>query len=604
MQIGLKISPRLTLQQKPTLQQLQYYRLLQQTNLQLEEDIREEVAQNPALEIEEVRRCPRCGEILLDGHPCTTCISGKAEDSDREGIRSEKLDMMEEIYSSSYGTYEASTYESIPEDELPDTFASVVRAIQLEEHLKRRLPIEYPDLSDDDALLAEAIIERIDGNEASEAEVEEETDEDVDIERAQVKRVRDDNPGLIRATDEELAEELGVPVERLSRVRRLVAEIDPIGSGLSSPIEVLALQAELAEDLPPNERKALAELIRKHLKDLGKEQFARAGKKVGLSAERVKELTEYVRRCFHIHPRRKFEEQEVNAAVENPYMQSDVRIREVDGKFVVEILDSGLPQLRINKFYIESYRKLKKNRNAFNVEERRHIKEYFERASTYIENLNSRRRTMLEITEEIVKRQEEFLRNGPLYLKKLTRKQVAEAIGVHPSTVSRALAVRYCWLPDNSIVPFDVFFNPAACYIEMIRQILKDETPEKVYSDEEIRDIMAERGHNLSRRVITKYRKKGRIPPSGRRKRILAREWDKMQEKRARKAAEQKLKAIAGPEDVEPDVEETGTPDPVEPSTMKHAQPRIDFSNDETDDSIDPEDDFDSDEDESELGVD
>ena len=90
MQIGLKISPRQIQTLKPTMQQLQYYRLLQQTNLELELDIREEVAQNPALEIEETRRCSVCGEILLDGQPCMTCIARKVEDSDRESIRSEK----------------------------------------------------------------------------------------------------------------------------------------------------------------------------------------------------------------------------------------------------------------------------------------------------------------------------------------------------------------------------------------------------------------------------------------------------------------------------------------------------------------------------------
>ena len=68
MQIGLKLSPRQIQTLKPTLQQLQYYRLLQQTNLQLEEDIREELSQNPALEVEETRRCPKCGEIILDHH--------------------------------------------------------------------------------------------------------------------------------------------------------------------------------------------------------------------------------------------------------------------------------------------------------------------------------------------------------------------------------------------------------------------------------------------------------------------------------------------------------------------------------------------------------
>ena len=518
MQLGMKIVHRQIQTLKPTLQQLQYYRLLQQTNLELELDMLEEVAQNPALEIEEVSRCPKCGEILLDGQPCITCLSSRAEDQDREKILNDKIDMMEEIYQSSAGQYEASTYESIPEDELPDAFATVVRAITLEDHLKRRLAIDCFDLSSDDRRLAEDIVDRIDaGNETEEQE-------DFNVEKAAIAQNRVDNPGHIKATDEELAEEFGVPLEQLKRVRRRLAEIDPVGSGLESSIEVLALQAELCEDLEEKDRTALAEIIRHHLKEIDKEQHLRVGKKFGLSARRIKELIVFASRNFHIHPRRQFEEFEVNAEMDNPYVTADVRIREVEGKFIVEVQDSGLPMLKINRYYMESYKKLKADKTAFNAEERKHIKEYLERATTYLENINSRRQTMLEITEEIVRNQEDFLRKGPLYLKKLTRKQIAEKIGVHPSTVSRALAVRYCWLPNNSILSFNVFFDPSACYIEMIRQILKDETPEHVFSDIEICEQMAEKGHELSRRVITKYRKKGRIPPSGRRKRLLVKD--------------------------------------------------------------------------------
>jgi len=549
MQLGLRVAPKQIQTLKPTQQQLQYYRLLQQTNIELEEDIREEVSQNPALEIEEVRRCPRCGEVLLDGHPCTTCIAGKADDADRESIQSEKLDMLEEIYSSSSGSYEASTYESIPEDELPDTFATVVRAVTLEDHLKQRLAIDYPDLNPEDRILAEDLIDHIDSGEIIGMSIETENISEDSLEDEPRPKKIIDNPGLIRATDVELAKEFDVPVGRLSRVRRRIAEMDPVGSGLESPIEVLAIQAELAEDLPEEERRSLALIIRKSLKDISKERFAKVGKIVGLPAKRIKELIEYAKRNFHVHPRRRFEEQESNAQVENPYITADVRIREVDGVFVVEVLDSGLPVLKLSKYYMESYRKLKANRNAFNADERKHIKEYFDRATSYIQNINARRQTMLEITQEIVKQQEAFLRHGPLNLKKLTRKQIAETIGVHPSTVSRALAVRYVWLPNNSIVPFSVFFNPSLCYIEMIRQILRSETAQCVFSDEEIRDIMLQKGHDLSRRVITKYRKKGRIPPSGRRKRLLIKALKKEQAKALGK--EDDIAAIEDEEDIE-----------------------------------------------------
>ncbi|HDS29460.1 MAG TPA: hypothetical protein ENN67_00305, partial [Firmicutes bacterium] len=290
-------------------------------------------------------------------------------------------------------------------------------------------------------------------------------------------------------------------------------------------IEVLALQAELADDLEKDERKALASIIRNYLELIGKEKFAQVAGKVGLNKTRVRELIKYAGRCFHWHPRRKFEETVPNAQVENTDIQPDVRIRELNGKFVVEVLDSGLPQLKISPSYAEAYRRMKNGSGEFSVEERKYIREKIESAKDYLDNLNSRRQTMIEITEEIIRQQEDFLRKGPLYHKKLTQKEVAEKIGVHASTVSRAVSSRYCQLPDNSIVPFSIFFDPSLCHIEMIKQILRDETPKQFFSDDEIRDIMAEKGHKLSRRVIAKYRKKGKIPSSGQRKRLLMNEF-------------------------------------------------------------------------------
>lgn len=523
----MRIAPKPSLTVRPTQQQLQFYRLLQLTNIQLENDIREETSQNPALEIEEVRRCPRCGEILMEGSPCITCLPSKADDSERERISDEQIDILEDIYSLSAGSYEASTYESIPEDERPDSFATIIKSITLEDHLKHRLRLDCTDLSPEDILLAEVIIDYIDSD-STFSDDNESLEESIGIDNVKLAK-RIENPGLIRASNEALAKELDVPVEQLSRVRRRIAEIDPIGSGLESPIEVLAVQAELAEDLPEDERKKLAIIIRNYLTDISKERYASVAKKVNLPTKRVKELIDYVKKNFHIYPRSRFEELEPNAEVDDPYVQPDVRIREVDGKLICELLDSGMPMLKLNKYYVESYNKLKANRNAFSSEERKHIKEYFERAAMYIQNLDARRQTILEITEEIIRRQEDFLRLGPLYLNKLTRKQIAEKIGVHPSTVSRALAFRYCWLPNNSIVPFSIFFNPSLSYIEMIKDILKQETHEKVFSDEEICAILNNNGHRLKRRVITKYRKKGKIPSSSRRKRILLREWKKKQ---------------------------------------------------------------------------
>ena len=230
MQLSLKTVQKQIQTQKPTLQQLQYYRLLQQTNLELEQDIIEEVNQNPALEIEEITRCPKCGEIIMAGHPCVTCIARVADDTEREEIRTETLEMLQEIYQSGQSSFEARTYESVPDDELPDAFATTVRAVTLEDHLKRRLTLDCSDLSDEDRLLAEDIIDRIDAG--SESEV----DDISEIEKGAREQAKLDNPGLIKASDEELAEEYKQKYKaNIEKHKNFLEVFDAKGKPFSTP---------------------------------------------------------------------------------------------------------------------------------------------------------------------------------------------------------------------------------------------------------------------------------------------------------------------------------------------------------------------------------
>ena len=121
----------------------------------------------------------------------------------------------------------------------------------------------------------------------------------------------------------------------------------------------------------------------------------------------------------------------------------------------------------------------------------------------------------------LVDYQNVFIRKGPACLKPLTRERLANEVGFHPSTVTRALRNRYVQFPDNSVREFAVFFDSSSSVIAEIQRILEEETPEKVFSDEEITERLKRMGNDLSRRAITKYRHIAKIPSSGQRKRAL-----------------------------------------------------------------------------------
>ncbi|MCI0482367.1 MAG: hypothetical protein L0213_12375, partial [Candidatus Dadabacteria bacterium] len=129
-------------EQRLSPEQVQYYELLQKSTLELQTAIEEEMRTNPALEIEEDRRCPTCGEILELGEGCSTCHPARADKEDRTEVLNEgTLDYLEDLFTDTGGAYEASYYEKPDEDEeARDKFARAIRKYSLNDHLKAGLP--------------------------------------------------------------------------------------------------------------------------------------------------------------------------------------------------------------------------------------------------------------------------------------------------------------------------------------------------------------------------------------------------------------------------------------------------------------------------------
>lgn len=145
-------------------------------------------------------------------------------------------------------------------------------------------------------------------------------------------------------------------------------------------------------------------------------------------------------------------------------------------------------------------------------EERKHVQHYVGRAKLFIANLNQRRQTLYNITRCLVELQQDFLVRGIRHLKPLSRAAVADRLGVHQSTVSRATAGKHVMIPSGDIIPFSHFFTPSLSIKDVIKELLEQEG--SPLTDAQIAERLRQRGIHIARRTVAKYRTQLDILPS------------------------------------------------------------------------------------------
>ena len=144
---------------------------------------------------------------------------------------------------------------------------------------------------------------------------------------------------------------------------------------------------------------------------------------------------------------------------------------------------------------------------AVNAASLEHIRNYSSRARMFIGTINQRRSTLLKISRCIAEMQDAFLHEGVRSLRPLTRAVVAQQVGVHESTVSRATANKYAMLPNQRVIPFSDFFTPSLSVKDVIKELMADESANgKHYTDRVIVDMLEDRGIRVARRTVAKYR--------------------------------------------------------------------------------------------------
>jgi RNA polymerase sigma-54 factor len=317
----------------------------------------------------------------------------------------------------------------------------------------------------------------------------------------------DDLP-TIRAT---LAPDVSASLEEIEDVLRIIQRFDPVGVAARSVSECILLQlAQMDPDVPSLElaRKIASE----HLELVAEHQFAALKRQLKADDAQLEDALSLVRSC---QPR-------PGAAVYAPaadYVIPDVFVRRIDGTWVVELNDSIAPRLRINQLYARSLGR---------GEEYDVLKAQLQEARWLIRSLEIRNETLLKVALTIVHRQTAFLEHGEEYMRPMVLRDIAEAIEMHESTVSRVTTNKYMHTP-RGVFEFRYFFSSHVAGEEgeqsstavraKIRKLVAGEDPEKPLSDNQIMQLLSDEGVKVARRTVAKYREALKIPSSSDRKR-------------------------------------------------------------------------------------
>ncbi|HEY7457133.1 MAG TPA: RNA polymerase factor sigma-54 [Xanthobacteraceae bacterium] len=323
-----------------------------------------------------------------------------------------------------------------------------------------------------------------------------------------------DEAGYVRGELPSIAEKLGAPQEQIERVLAVLQTFDPPGVCARDLSECLAIQLKERDRYDP----AMRALI-EHLDLLAKRDFAELKRVCGVDQEDLHDMAGEIRR-LNPKPGLAFGGGVVQPIVPDVFVRANP-----DGTWSVELNSDTLPRVLVNQTY---YAKVSKN--AMSEKERGFLAECLQTATWLTRALDQRARTILKVSTEIVRQQDGFLAYGVQHLRPLNLRTVADAIGMHESTVSRVTANKYMATP-RGILELKYFFSSAipatgsgeAHSSEAVRHRIKEmidaESPDATLSDDTIVTRLREAGVEIARRTVAKYRESMHIPSSVQRRR-------------------------------------------------------------------------------------
>ena len=318
--------------------------------------------------------------------------------------------------------------------------------------------------------------------------------------------------GYLTATLEEIAQTGGHRLEDVAEALRLVQEFDPLGVAARDVRECILIQLRT---LSPSETLAV-QIVSEHLKELQSRQYKEIARALDRPLKAVERCVQMIR-SLDPRPGQRYN------STQPRLIEPDVAIVKMDDRYQVLMNEDGVPQLRLS----HQYRRLLEQ-SGTSRDVRSYVRERFNSAMQLLKNIEQRKQTILRVCEAIIRRQTEFLDKGLDYLRPMMIKDVAHEVGVHPSTVSRAVANKYAYTPQG-VYELRYFFSEAVQgpsggstslinLKRIVSKMIEEEDSAKPLTDEQITQHLREKGILVTRRTVAKYREDMRIPSTHQRR--------------------------------------------------------------------------------------
>jgi RNA polymerase sigma-54 factor len=435
--------------------------LLEMPATEIRQKIRTELANNPALEIVEESRCPSCGRSQASPGPCPVCSQPFDNQVDEPIVFISSPDDFPSTFRNNGGLKSNNdvSYESMAaaEEDLP---SYVLRQIA-------------PEIKEDERLIAAHILNNL------------------------------NEDGLLTIPLQEISQFYHVPLSRVTRVADIIKHADPKGVGASSPQEALLIQLNFLKEETKVPYLA-EEAVKIGLKDLSKHSYKNLAKELNTSHENAQEIAEFIRANLNPYPGRAFwgDHRQPAENQTRTYHQPDIILKEVENspyrRIMVEIISPYRGTLRINPLFRNAQKQAPEDKSEAWAKD-------IEHASLLIKCLQQRNNTMEQLMTELVKEQKDYILSGdPANMQPQTQAEMSELIGVHESTISRAVSDKSVQLPNRKIIPLKQFFDRSLpIRTTLLRLVESEETP---LTDTELADELSSAGYNIARRTVAKYR--------------------------------------------------------------------------------------------------
>lgn len=326
-----------------------------------------------------------------------------------------------------------------------------------------------------------------------------------------------DERGYLQADVEEIALQLNASLEDVETVLTQLQQCDPPGVGARSLQECLLLQVESLRSAPtppydPELLEITHEVLAKGWREFSSGRWDALQRRLKIDTGIIEQVKLFIRSELQPYPAGDWDAIETPQEL-SPSQEPDIIIRASQHGLRIEICGAHFDSLRLSPAYLEQAMRLSQSELRVNPDEREHIQHYLNRARIFLQALQQRYQTLKRIMEAIAQRQYSFLMTSDArFLHPMTRVEVAEATGLHRSTIGRAVRNKWLQLPSGMMVPLDVFFDASYRTAMLIQQILhQHEGAGQRLTDAEIAEKLAEMGIVVARRTVAKYRQRHNI---------------------------------------------------------------------------------------------